>query len=152
MSIIVNDASLPGGTKQIDYTVQGGDTLADIARELSAAITSDSDMQSSHINAFAVMAADSPSSIGAQIFLRSTSNEPTVFKGDTSGGATESIELGYMFNGTTNAILGGSATASDVVTVIIQDASLPSNPTSENAFSPQQIFQFVHSSQTALVP
>ncbi len=132
VSIIVNDASLPGGTKQIDYTVQGGDTLADIARELSAAITSDSDMQSSHINAFAVMAADSPSSIGAQIFLRSTSNEPTVFKGDTSGGATESIELGYMFNGTTNAILGGSATASDVVTVIIQDASLPSNPTSEN--------------------
>lgn len=132
VSIIVNDASLPGGTKQIDYTVQGGDTLADIARELSAAITSDSDMQSSHINAFAVMAADSPSSIGAQIFLRSTSNEPTVFKGDTSGGATESIELGYMFNGTTNAIIGGSATASDVVTVIISDASLPSNPTSEN--------------------
>ncbi|MDX2105783.1 MAG: LysM peptidoglycan-binding domain-containing protein, partial [Candidatus Melainabacteria bacterium] len=64
VSIIVNDASLPGGTKQIDYTVQGGDSLADIARNLSAAITSDSDMQSSHINAFAVMAADSPSTIG----------------------------------------------------------------------------------------
>lgn len=58
--------------------------------------------------------------------------EPTVFKGDTSGDATESIELGYMFNGTTNAILGGSATASYVVTVILNDASLGGGTESEN--------------------
>ena len=123
--IIVHDQALTGGSKTIAYTVVAGDTLATIAVKLAEAITADFNLQAIGVNATALTATSSPSSVGAEIVLRSVSNNLTRFTSSKSAGATESIDTSIVLNGTQNARIGGTITAGDLLTITIKDNGLP---------------------------
>ncbi len=95
--IVVTDPALPSGEKTIVHSVQAADTINDIAIKLARKITDDPDMIAIGVNAYPLTAPTSPSTVGAQISLRSASGNLTTFKGTKSSGATEEIDSEYNF-------------------------------------------------------
>ncbi len=122
--IVVTDPALPSGEKTIVHSVQAADTINDIAIKLARKITDDPDMIAIGVNAYPLTAPTSPSTVGAQISLRSASGNLTTFKGTKSSGATEEIDTSIVFNGVHNARIGGTITAGDVLTLTVKDAGL----------------------------
>ncbi len=84
LTITVTDAGIGGGSKAKNYTVQGGDTLEDIAQGLADAINADSELEDLAITAKA---------IDKVISLNTAAGNTTSFSQSTSGGATETITL-----------------------------------------------------------
>ena len=115
LTITVSDQALSGGEQEISYAVQSGDSLADIAAALAVAVNENADLQTLGVNA---------TSNGAILTLRSVSANITTYSQSTSSGATETITLGVTANFVVNATIGGSATASDTVSITFYDASL----------------------------
>ena len=115
LTLTVNDPALSGGTESVNYTVSSGDSLSSIATKLAAAITADSNLQAIGVNAIAA---------SNQISMKSTSANLTSYSQSTSGGATESIVLGLSTNAVQNAIIGGTVTTGDVLTLKVFDAAL----------------------------
>jgi len=120
LTITVNNLALTGGLKAITYTVVGGDTLSTIATKFAAQITADTDMQANGINA---------SANGAVMSIKSASPNITSYAQSTSGGATETISLGVTGNFVENAVIGGSKTTGNTVTITVSDAALSGGQT-----------------------
>ncbi|MGD9680435.1 MAG: transposase [Candidatus Obscuribacterales bacterium] len=115
ISLVVYDADLSGGSKTVTYTVQAGDTLSTIASGLASAVSSDTDLQAIAVSA---------SSSGTVVTIESNSVNSTTYRATTSSGATETALLGLPQNGLQTAVIGGTKTTSDTLTITVYDAGL----------------------------
>lgn len=115
LTITVSDSGLSGGTQAVNYTVQSGDTLSIIATKMAEALTSNTNLQSIGVNA---------SANGAVLNIKSASPNVTSYAFSSSGGATASIVLNVTDNFVENAVIGGSKTTGDILTIVIRDPSL----------------------------
>jgi RHS repeat-associated protein len=115
ITITVYDAGLAGGLKAVTYTVLAGDTLATIASGIASALTADSALQGIGVSA---------SSSGKVVTLESNSISKTIMRATTSAAATETIALNIPANGVQTAVIGGTKTTGDIVTVTAHDAAL----------------------------
>lgn len=115
LTLTVKNEALSGGQKSINYVVQSGNSLNDIAAQLAAAICADTDMQTIGVNA---------SSTLSIISLKSVSASVTSFSQSTSGGSTETITLGVSRNAVQNLTISGTVTTGDVITLTSYDAAL----------------------------
>jgi RHS repeat-associated protein len=115
LTITVKDSSLSGGQQAVNYTVVGGDTLSTIATKFAAAITSNANLL-----ALGVIA----SANGSEIRIKSASPNITTYSQSTSGGATTTISLGVTNNFVENAVIGGTKTTGNVLTITFSDAAL----------------------------
>ncbi len=109
------DSGLSGGTEAVTYTVLSGDTLASITSSLAAAINADTNLQAINVSA---------ASLGTAITLQSNSANRTTYRRALSSGATETISLQHALNGTQTAVVGGTKTTGDTVTVAVYDSGL----------------------------
>ncbi len=87
LTLTVNDADLPGGTKSKNYTVQTGDTLTSIATAMKTAVNGDSDLAGIEVTA---------ASSGPLLLVSSNSENQTSYSSSTSGGATETITIAFQ--------------------------------------------------------
>ena len=93
LTINVNDAGLPGGTKAKSYTVVAGNTLAQIATGLANAVNADTQLAALGIIAY----------VNAAVLSLSTSpGNSTTFTGSTSPGATATLTFTAGINLTTS--------------------------------------------------
>lgn len=115
LTLTVKNETLSGGQKSINYVVQSGNSLNDIAAQLAAAICADTDMQSIGVNACSTLSI---------ISLKSVSASVTSFSQSTSGGSTETITLGVSRNAVQNLTISGTVTTGDVITLTSYDAAL----------------------------
>jgi RHS repeat-associated protein len=115
LTITVNDSGLPGGQQAINYTVQLGNTLIDIATGLKNAINANTNLQSINVSA---------TSLNEVVTITSNSTNTTTYSQSTSAGATETIVFGANVNITETATIGGTATTGDVLTLSVFDAGL----------------------------
>ncbi len=112
MSVIVYNKALPNGQEQVFYTVQMGDGVNDVATGLSNAINADTNITALGISANAVT---------DTVFI----NQPaTTYSVSASGGATEWIWLGNNNDGNLVAEIDGTITASDTLTLTVNDPRL----------------------------
>ena len=111
----VSDTALTGGTEAVTYTVASGNTLANIASGLAAAITADTNLQGIGVNAVAH---------GQTMYIRSCSSNITTYAVSKKSGATETITSGIASNVIENATIGGTITSGDTVTVNVLDSGL----------------------------
>lgn len=95
LTITVTDSDLSGGSKSVNYTVVGGDTLTTIATGLKDAINADSDLDGINVKA---------TSSGAVVTIISGSKNQTSYSKSLSGGATETITLAFdrIYKGTSS--------------------------------------------------
>lgn len=129
VSVIVNDAALPGGSKTKTYTAASGNTLSSISSGLASAINADTDLSAAGITATAV---------GAVLNITSQSVNTTTYSTSTSGGATETISLakstsvtqfGYNNVNELTSTSGGGATRFEGYTnKAIKSATVNANP------------------------
>lgn len=115
LTLTVTDSALPGGSKAINYTVVGGDTLSTIATKMAAAVTADTDMQNAGICA---------SANAAIVSVKSSSPNVTSYGSSTSGGATTTITLGVTDNFVENAVVAGTKKTGDILTITFKDPAL----------------------------
>lgn len=117
LTVTVKDSALAGGQEVVNYVVQGGDTLSTIAQGIATAINTNGDLQ-------AIGVAANAQSGKTFVNIRAASGNITTYETSTSGGATEVLSLGIFKNGLTNAVIGGSVTTSDVLTLTVKDVAL----------------------------
>ncbi|MBX9720203.1 MAG: hypothetical protein K2X81_02315 [Candidatus Obscuribacterales bacterium] len=117
LTVTVKDPALSGGTKAVNYTVVGGDTLATIANNLATNINLDTALQTIGVCANA-------QSGKTFINIRSASANITTYSASLSGGATETMTFGIWRNGLWNATVGGTKTTGDVLTITVKDVGL----------------------------
>ncbi|MDR3616274.1 MAG: RHS repeat-associated core domain-containing protein [Candidatus Obscuribacterales bacterium] len=91
LSIVINNASLPGGTITKSYTVGSSDTLSSIATALASAINSDTNLQAAAITATWI--ALEPISQTPAVYINSFSTDATTYEVSTSGSGAETITL-----------------------------------------------------------
>jgi RHS repeat-associated protein len=115
LTIIVHDPALSGGQKSETYTVLSSDTLTTIATGIKTTINSDSSLSAIGVTA---------TSAGTVVSIASTSTNATWYSQSTSSGATEVITLTANQNPTQFALIGGTKTTGDVLTLTIYDAAL----------------------------
>ncbi len=115
VQITVHDPALGGGSTSVSRTVQGGDTLTSIATALTASINGSGSLSGAGITA---------TSNGPVIAIQSLSPNVTTFTKSVTGAGTETVALGPSLNGTVNALIGGSKTTADVLTLTVFDAGL----------------------------
>jgi len=115
ITITVSDPGLTGGSEAVTYTVLSGDTLTTIASGLAAAITADTHLQTIGVNAV---------STSTLVTIQSASKSITTYAASTSGGATETVTLGGTLNGTENAVIGGTKTTGNTLTITVHDTGL----------------------------
>jgi YD repeat-containing protein len=123
LSLLFYDAGLFGGLENISYTVLSADNLTSIAAGLTSAINANTNLQSVGISA---------TSSGALITIQSNSTNVTSYRQSVSSGATEQIVLNVPMNGTQTAVIGGSKTTGDVLTLIVFDGGLSGGSESIN--------------------
>jgi RHS repeat-associated protein len=123
ITVTVYDPGLSGGQEAVTYTVQSGDTLASIASGLAAAITADTNLQTLGVNAV---------STSTLLTIQSASKSVTTYASSLSGGATEAVTLGAILNGTENAVIGGTKTTGDTLTITVHDSGLSGGQESVN--------------------
>ncbi|MBK8224139.1 MAG: LysM peptidoglycan-binding domain-containing protein [Candidatus Obscuribacter sp.] len=115
ISIVTYDAGLSGGSRTVSYTVQSGDTLSSIASGIASALNADSALQGVGVSA---------SASGRVISLQSNSLNATTYRATTSSSATEVVLIDLPPNGVQTAVIGGTKTTGDVLTVNVYDAQL----------------------------
>jgi RHS repeat-associated protein len=115
LTIIVHDPALSGGQKSETYTVLSSDTLTTIATGIKTTINSDSSLSAIGVTA---------TSAGTVVSIASTSTNATWYSQSTSSGATEVITLTANQNPTQFALIGGTKTTGDVLTLTTYDAAL----------------------------
>ncbi len=120
LTITVSNAGLVGGQDAVKYTVLATDSLSTIASGLAEAITADAKLQAIGVNA---------ATNGSVMSIKSSSPLATTYAQSTSGGATETISLGVTTNFVENAVIGGSKTTGDTVTITVSDPALSGGQT-----------------------
>lgn len=116
VQITVRDPALSGGSTSVSRTVQGGDTLTSIAAALTSSINGSGSLSGAGITA---------TSNGPVIAIQSLSPNVTSFTKSVTGAGTETVTLGPSLNGTVKALIGGSKTTADSMTISVFDAGLP---------------------------
>lgn len=119
LKLTVRDLGLPGGCKDVIYTVVSGNTLKDIATGLKAAINADPNLATLGVTA---------TSAEATITIKSISANPTVYSASSVGSFGDSkvyIDLNICPNGTETLGISGTKTTGDIITLVVQDAGLP---------------------------
>jgi len=119
--ITVHDSGLSGGQEVVTYAAVTGDTPTTAATKLAAAITADTNLQTLGVNA---------SSNGAVMSIKSASPHITTYTESTSG--SETISLGVTGNFVENAVIGGTVTANDILTITVSDPALSGGQTPVN--------------------
>jgi RHS repeat-associated protein len=122
LTITVKDLSLAGGQEAVIYTVVGGDTLSTIATKFAAAITANANLQTLGVNA---------SANGAAMSIKSASPNITTYT-QSNGGGTETISLGVTNNFVENAVIGGTKTTGNILTITVLDSALSGGLTAVN--------------------
>jgi len=115
LTVTVTDQSLSSGSKAINYTIAGGDTLSTIATKMAAAIAADADMINIGVTA---------SANAAVLSIKSASPNVTSYSASTSGGATASITLNATDNFVENAVIAGTKKTGDILTITFKDPAL----------------------------
>lgn len=120
LTITAYDFGLSGGSASITETVDGGETLANLASNLATTINSNASLQAIGVSA---------SASGARLTLTSVSTNPTSYaaKVTNSGGTAlgkEAFLLGLPANGITTASISGTVLATDQFTLTVYDAAL----------------------------
>lgn len=120
LSISVSDPGLGGGSVTVTETVDGGETLANLASNLSTTINANTSLQGIGVSALVS---------GARLTLISVSTNATSYaaKVTNSGGSAlgkEAILLGLPANGTTSATIAGSVSSGDQFTLTVYDSAL----------------------------
>lgn len=115
LTLNVYDAALPGGVQAITYTVLAGDTLTTIATGLTTAINGNANLQAIAMSA---------TSAGTVITLNSKSTNSTTYRATTSAAASETLTLSNPVSAWTAAVIAGTVTAGNVVTITFYDAGL----------------------------
>jgi RHS repeat-associated protein len=115
LTLTVYDAGLSGGKTAITYTVAAGDTLSTIASGLAANVTANTTLQAIGVSA---------TSSSGLVIMQSNSINQTTYRATTSASATEKIALNVPVNGIQTAIIGGTKTTGNVLTVTVYDAGL----------------------------
>jgi RHS repeat-associated protein len=115
LTVTVVDAALTGGQKAISYTVLSGDTLSTIATAIKTAINADTSLSALGVTATAA---------SAVVSISSNSVNATTYTSSTSSSATETISLTANNNPTFLAIVGGTKTTGDVLTLTSYDSAL----------------------------
>jgi RHS repeat-associated protein len=113
LTITVHSASLSGGEESVSYTVLSTDTLTSIATGLKNAINADT-----HLSGIGLTA----TSAGPVVAISSL---VYFYTSSVSSGATETITLTANQNPTTYAIIDGTKTTGDVLTITCFDPALP---------------------------
>ncbi|HEY9773582.1 MAG TPA: cysteine peptidase family C39 domain-containing protein, partial [Planktothrix sp.] len=109
------DPALTGGTETVSYTVASADTLTTIATGIKTAINGDTNLQNLGLTA---------TSSGAVVSVTSNSTNVTTYRASISSGSTEIITLGLPINGTQTAVVAGTVTSGNVLTIAVFDAGL----------------------------
>ncbi|MBP9092306.1 hypothetical protein KBI23_14855 [bacterium] len=122
LTITVNDSSLTGGQEAVVYTVVGGDTLSTVATKFAAAITANTNLQALGVNA---------SANGAVMSIKSASPNITTYT-QSNGGGTATISLGVTNNFVENAVVGGTKTTGNILTITVLDPALSGGLTAIN--------------------
>lgn len=115
VTIVTYDSALSGGTRSVTYTVLAGDTLATITSGLATALNADANLQGIGVSA---------SASGQRLTINSNSINPTTYRATTSATATEVVSLGLPPNGVQTAVIGGTKTTGDVLTITTFDPAL----------------------------
>jgi uncharacterized ubiquitin-like protein YukD len=115
VTIVTYDSALSGGTRSVTYTVQAGDTLATITSGIATALNADANLQGIGVSA---------SASGQRLTITSNSINPTTYRATTSATATEVVSLGLPPNGVQTAVIGGTKTSGDVLTITTFDPAL----------------------------
>lgn len=119
VSITVQDPGLPGGQEIVNYLVQVGDTTGKIATGLIKAINADGNLASIGVSSKRTTESSKPI-----VNIASNSPNTTNYSGAVSSGGTETITFGVNHNVPENAIIGGTATAGDVISITVLDPGL----------------------------
>jgi len=115
LTIVTYDSALSGGTRSVTYTVLAGDTLATITSGIATALNADANLQGIGVTA---------SASGQRLTVSSNSINPTTYRATTSATATEVVSLGLPPNGVQTAVIGGTKTTGDVLTITTFDPAL----------------------------
>jgi RHS repeat-associated protein len=115
ITITVYDAALSGGHEAVTYAVQSSDTLTTIASGVKSAINGDTNLQTLGVTA---------TSASTVVNIKSASTNLTTYTESTNSGATETATQAINMNSSQIAIIGGSKTTADTVTLNVYDAGL----------------------------
>jgi hypothetical protein len=115
ITVTVLDSGLSGGQEAVTYTVLSGDTLATIASGITSAINADTNLQAIGVSA---------TSSATLISINSLSANATSYLQSKSTNATEFVFLGINPNGVQTAVVGGSKTTGDTLTITVYDVGL----------------------------
>ncbi|MBX9951070.1 MAG: hypothetical protein K2Y39_18005 [Candidatus Obscuribacterales bacterium] len=115
LTVVFIDSGLSGGTRTINYSVQAGDNLTSFATGISNAINADTGLQGIGV---------SSTSSGQIVSISSNSPNRTTIRTSTNANATEVLKQGLPPNGTQTAIIGGTKTTGNVLTITVYDAGL----------------------------
>ena len=109
-SITVYDAGLQTGQKTVNYTVQTGNTVHQVANKIAQAINADTDLQAIGVTALL--------GSGPNYTIQSTSVNGTLYKQTTTGGGSNRLAIQQTLT------IGGTVTVDDKLTLTIFDAGL----------------------------
>jgi RHS repeat-associated protein len=115
LGLTVFDQTLTGGSEAVSYVVGSSDTLSTIASALASAVNSDTALQGIGVSA---------TSLGALITVNSLSTGVTTYRVSRPNTATETLVQGLNPNGVQTAVIGGTKSTGDQVTISIFDAGI----------------------------
>ncbi len=108
-AITVTDSTLPGGSQTISYTVQTGDSNADIAQALSLGVNANANLQASKISsawssAFYIGVGQTPSSTANPVIgVQTNSTSSTTYSGTVNGAASANFSSATSAHGLVKA-------------------------------------------------
>ncbi len=120
VTLTTYNTNLTNGQEPVLYTVASGNTTTTIATNLTSAINADTNLKAIGVSA---------TSSGAVITITVTG---TTYTSSVSGAGTETIALGINTAGNTTAVIGGTPTTNDILTITTHNPSLSGGQESVN--------------------
>ena len=121
ITVTVHDPALSGGTESVTYTTGASATVATVAAGIQSAINADSNLSSLGVTAAGANAY-------GNFWITSTSTNTTTYSEAASAGAQVNLSFSLSQNITWNAMISGSKTTSDTVTITVYDQTLLGGP------------------------
>ncbi|MBS2005761.1 MAG: hypothetical protein JST01_01890 [Cyanobacteria bacterium SZAS TMP-1] len=115
ISTTTYNSGLPTGKKLLTYTVAAGNSLTTVATMVASAINADTDLQAQGITA---------TSAATVVTVNSKSLNATTLRVAPNAGNPELVTINPPINGVETAIIGGTSTLNDTVTITVYDPAL----------------------------
>lgn len=115
VTVTVYDKDLTGGSLSKVYYVQWNDTLTTIASGVASAINADTNLQAIGVSA---------TSSGTVVTVQSDSINPTSYRAFSNTNAGVIVNTDVPVNGVQTAVIGGTKTTNDVLTITAFDSGL----------------------------